>query len=407
MRILLLANAYPPTYMGGESTHVRDLAGGLAKKGHEVLVVHPLPAPGVNDQVVCSKPAERVTVYRVSSKSGTDRVASVNRILSGLLRAIQKERGSIDILHAHSTLFLEGILEWSRQNRRPVVTTVHAVHTAIVYDLLTRKKGSFPGHEEASYRKDIERQTSLCAASAGIVAISRAMASHAQRYFKCESGKIRLIPHGIDADRLIARADAAEIEAIRKSLSVTKGSVILYAGRIEAMKGVSHLAAVWKKLAPVFPECHAVFLGNGSLDPWLRANLSDTPRTHFVDWVVPERATQYYHLAEVVAVPSLIEPFGLVALEAMACGTCVLASNADGLDEIITHDVNGLKVPLTVDEFGDRDIPKALMQEMLAEALQDDALRKRLSASAKQRSRVFSLEQMISQTERFYLEVGS
>jgi glycosyltransferase involved in cell wall biosynthesis len=180
---------------------------------------------------------------------------------------------------------------------------------------------------------------------------------------------------------------------------------VLFSGRVEAIKGVLQLAEACKKMCAKYNDIVFIFLGNGSLDEWLRSYLEGEKRVRFIDWIPHANVIQYYHLADITVTPSLIEAFGLVAVEAMACGTCVIGSNADGLDEVIVDGINGIKIPLIIDAYGDRRLEADQVYDALEEACLEPGWRKQLARNAIERSREFSLNKMIQKTEAIYLDV--
>lgn len=405
MNILIVSNAYPPTYMGGESIHAYNLTTSLKKKGHNPFVVHPAPSPDGRTIIQLTRSKENIHIYRICLREEGNHIHHLNHIFLDIFNRLRKEGKDIDIIHCHSNRFASSLDTLTQRHSIPLVTTIHAIHIATVHDLINRKGTPMDPQESALYTADTERQKNICARSDRIIAISRAMAPLIVKYFDADPKKIRHIYNGINFDRLADFHDRGALEEIKKRLGIGDWTVILFAGRIEPVKGIRPLASACKSLCNKYDEVAFIFLGNGSADDWLRSHLSEFRNIHFIDWLPFVGAIPYYHLADILVVPSLIEPFGLVAVEAMACRTCVISSDADGLDEIISHNLNGIKIPLVVDEYGDRRIRAEDIYNAMERALCEPDWRQSLADQGVKRARDFTLERMVEEMEKVYSEL--
>jgi D-inositol-3-phosphate glycosyltransferase len=176
----------------------------------------------------------------------------------------------------------------------------------------------------------------------------------------------------------------------------------MFAGRIEPLKGVDTLLRAMALIQERFPTvientCVAIIGG----DPWadtldtemarlqeLRATLGIHDLVVFLGAKDQSILPNYYAAAEMVVMPSHYESFGMVALEAMATGTPVIASEVGGLAHLVKHGYNGFHVP-------SRD-PEALAARML-ELLTDDELRARLGRQAKAYAQQFEWDNVAHQ----------
>jgi len=119
---------------------------------------------------------------------------------------------------------------------------------------------------------------------------------------------------------------------------------ILFVGRLVEQKGLEYLLRAMYYVREKFPEVPLKIVGEGPYREWLErlsSNLMLSPQVEFVGWKVGEDLAILYQRARVVVVPSIYEPFGMTALEALACQRPVLASRVGGLSEIVTHRVTG------------------------------------------------------------------
>lgn len=158
--------------------------------------------------------------------------------------------------------------------------------------------------------------------------------------------KIIVIPVGIDLDEFKPLNDIKKIP-----------SSILYVGRLDKRKGVQYLIRAMKHIVKDFPTAKLYIIGNGNL----RNSLEELARREkvnnhvvFLGKVPTNDLIEWYNKAEVFVLPSLFEGFGIVALEAMACGTPVIGTKVPGIVDIIEHEKTGLLVsPKNEKELGE------------------------------------------------------
>ncbi|HEX6308442.1 MAG TPA: glycosyltransferase family 4 protein [Longimicrobiales bacterium] len=147
---------------------------------------------------------------------------------------------------------------------------------------------------------------------------------------------VTMIHNGIDAEPYAAAEPAA--------LGLHPDSIaVAYVGRLVIEKGLPELAAAWRRIAPDHPALHLIIAGIGGYEQAFREQLGDAPRVHWLGYRRDVAAIM--KAADIVVVPSWEEPFGIVALEAMAAGRPVIATCAGGLVEVVEEGVTGRLVP--------------------------------------------------------------
>jgi glycogen(starch) synthase len=149
--------------------------------------------------------------------------------------------------------------------------------------------------------------------------------------------QIEVVPNGVDAATFSPAPD----------WPVDDG-YILFVGRLVEQKGIDTLLKAFGVVLHQCADARLVIAGDGELELYLKRlirNLGFPHRVSFVNWQTGPALVKLYQRAQVVVVPSYFEPFGMVALEAMACGRPVIASSVGGLKEIIEDDVQGYLVP--------------------------------------------------------------
>jgi D-inositol-3-phosphate glycosyltransferase len=260
---------------------------------------------------------------------------------------------------------------------------------------------------EGSYRLEGERR--VLRAADRIIAATPAEQAQLRWLYLADPGKMTVIPPGVDTSHFypIPKDEA------REAAGLPKGErIILFVGRLQPLKGVETLieAATRLRLRDISAQhpVHLVVVGgnpNGTgedTDAEL-ARLRGLTRDLCMDRMVvflgqrdQDKLPYYYSAAEVVVMPSHYESFGMVALEAMACGTPVVASQVGGLAYLVQDGVTGYVVP-------DQD-PEALA-DRLTLLLGDPELRRRMGKQAATYARTFDWENVVAQIAEVYRSV--
>lgn len=156
------------------------------------------------------------------------------------------------------------------------------------------------------------------------------------------------IYNAVDAFKIGRIVKEADTEKIRESLGINNKKVIGVIGRLRSEKGHSVLLNAFGDIVKILPNSVLLIVGDGPDRVHLEEMVEKLGIYGHVKWLgqrVPEEVHELYSIMDIVAVPSLFEGFGFTAAEAMAVGKPVVASNVEGLSEIVQHGVNGLLVP--------------------------------------------------------------
>jgi glycogen synthase len=328
MKALLLTREYPPHIYGGAGVVVDQLSQALARRMAVEVRCFGDRAPRTDAIAVRGyTPWERLR----ADKDGPRFAPALETLSIGL--AMARDAVDADVAHAH-TWYADMAGVWIRMlHRIPLIVTLHSMEPLRPWK--ADQLGS--GYLVSSW---IER-TAVESADR-VIAVSAQMRDDILQHFRVDPWRVVVIHNGIDPDRFkrTDRRDALERWGVTPPY-------VLFVGRITDQKGIFHLLDAAPKLpkgvqlvlcasAPDTPEIEAR----------LRRALPQHPNVKWIDAMVPvEEVVQLYSHAAAFACPSVYEPFGLINLEAMACGTAVVASAVGGILEVVEDGVTGLLVP--------------------------------------------------------------
>lgn len=337
MKALMLSWEYPPHVVGGLGKHVAELAPALSTEGVDVHVVTPRWAGGAEEEQV-----EGVHVYRVEPPPHselTDFVTDAQRTnwrLQDKVREIAQATGGFDVIHAHDWLVAFAASSLKHELRTPLLSTIHATEWG--------RNHGYIGSETS--RAIHSTEWWLVYESWRVIACSQYMADEIGRIFRAPTDKIDVIPNGIDTRRFDA-LEGTDFADFRQHYAAPDERIVFHVGRIVHEKGMGVLVEAAPRVLAGFPQAKFVIAGTGGYLEHARrraAELGVGDKMYFTGFVPDADRDRLFKVADVAVFPSLYEPFGIVALEAMAAGAPVVVSDVGGLGEVVEHNETGLKV---------------------------------------------------------------
>ena len=333
MKILMLTWEYPPRIVGGIARVVNDLSKRLIKDGHEVTVVTYRDSADVpeyeNDKGVN---VYRVDNYMIHPNNFIDWIMQLNfNMLSKATEIINKE-GGFDVIHAHDWLVTYAAKSLKNAYDIPIVATIHATEA-----------GRNSGIHDETQRYINDTEWLLTYEATEVIVNSNYMKNEIQRLFGLPFDKINVIPNGINLSNFTGIERDYDF---RRQYAMDNEKIILYVGRLVYEKGVQHLIAAMPKILLNYHDAKLIIAGRGGMMDELRAeasNLGLNDKIYFTGYLNSKQVQKMYKCADVAVFPSTYEPFGIVALEAMLAGVPTVVSDVGGLDEIVTHGVDGMK----------------------------------------------------------------
>jgi glycogen synthase len=387
MRALILSWEYPPLIEGGLARHVRKLAENLAAQDVDVHVL----ARG-RDEAPTEEEAGGVVIHRVREPARPrdlgEFVAWIEHMNSDMLAAGVEvgDRYDFDVVHGHDWLVASAGHHLANRFRAPFAVTIHATEYG-------RHQGWVDKHPQ-SYIHGVERW--MANRAERVIACSAYMREHVADIYGLEESRVAVIPNGIDPSELVPVDD---LDTLRGRFAEPHEKLVLLVGRLVYEKGFQLALEALPGLIERVGDVRFIVAGSGTAEHELRQQASELGldgHGTFLGWIGDDVLHSLYRIADLTVVPSIYEPFGLVALEAMASGCPCLVADTGGLREVVPNEDVGLR-------FRSRD-PGSLAA--MAERLLTDAeLCDRLVAEASEHVLSFDWSDVARQVGAVYREL--
>lgn len=333
MKVLMFTWEYPPHMVGGLGQHVYDISRFLVLQGVEVHIITPR-VKGYPDQEFNAG----VYVHRVgypTSEANMDNFKcwtfTFNSEAIREAVRLNSKVGRFSVVHAHDWLVAYAGRAVSKIFELPLVTTIHAT-----------EHGRNLGLYTSGQRQIHEIENNLALEADQIICCSQYMQDEICTLFGVHRDMVKIIPNGVDPDQFTSLPDEPRLEIGPQE------KAIVFLGRLVPEKGVWQLISCMPQVLERIPEAKLYIGGRGPQKPILEekvAELGLEEQVVFAGFLKEKDRNYIYDRANAAVFPSLYEPFGIVALEAMATRTPVVVSDVGGLAEIIADRKTGLKVP--------------------------------------------------------------
>jgi D-inositol-3-phosphate glycosyltransferase len=390
---------------GGMNVYVRDFSRELARRGIQVdvftrseddcqpAVKHDL-GPGARVIHVPAGPERPIPVAQIADH--------LDEFVSGVVAFAHSENLTYDLIHSH--YWLSGLVAGRLREIWGPMPIVQMFHT-----LGHMKNRIAQSQAERAPQSRIDGECRVMDIADRIIAATPAEYAQLHWLYGADMDKVAIIPPGVDLERFSPMPK----ELAKNIIGVPEGHKnILFAGRVEPLKGIDTLLkamALMQKHCPILAEKLCVCIIGG--DPWaetpdaemarlqeMRLELGVENLVSFEGAKDQDELPNYYAAAEMVVMPSHYESFGMVALEAMAMGTPVIASEVGGLAFLVQDGENGFLVP-------SRD-PEALAERIYS-LLNDANCQKELGRNALQHAQQYAWPKIVGRMLTVYESLNS
>jgi glycogen(starch) synthase len=393
MNVLILSWEYPPIVAGGLARHVRKLSENLVNEDIEVHVLTRGASLGLGSD---PKPKEEVVngvhVHRVPETTTPRDLDAflkwVDRMNADMLKAGAELAEDADLVHGHDWLVAEAAEALARKAGVPYLTTIHATEYG-------RHQGWVDKHPQ-SHIHAVE--TWMARKADHVIACSHYMRGHVADVYDLDEARISVIPNGIDPDDLEVVDD---LHDLRAKFAAPDERLVLLVGRLVYEKGFQLALDALPGLIRRLGNVRFIVAGSGTHEAELKRQaekLGLMEHGTFLGWIGDDVLHSLYRIADLTVVPSIYEPFGLVALEAMASGCPCIVADTGGLKEVVPNRDVGLRFRA--------ESPRSLAH-WVERVLTDEELRDQLVVEASEHVLRFDWADIAVQTAAVYRRVAA
>ena len=308
---------FPPSHTGGLGVHSYEIVRELTRLGHRVSFLTPFPGPFTPvEGVTFRHPAEARRAsgpeYPSAYWSGGSEDSPFVDSIDGYNAWVGQlgDLGAVDVVHVHDWFGTVGGRSLARRLHRPLIMTVHSTE----YDRSL-------GHP---WQHIVDREQAGIDAATLVIAVSRHLRQQLVERYRADPAKVRVVYNAVRPGPRLERIDPTK-------------RLVLYVGRLAVMKGVDTFLRAAARAATAVPDVLFVVAGEGPEYPRLvalAARLGIGERVMFLGKVSEEEREVLLAGSSVFVLPSVVEPFGIAALEAMAAGVPTIVSRTSGVAEI-------------------------------------------------------------------------
>lgn len=337
MRVLMISWEYPPHMVGGLGRHVADLAPQLAAQGIALTLLTPWSAGALQHEVL----APNLQIVRVPlNERAIDIVTRVTDATAVFLHAahvLWQQHGGFDLIHVHDWLLADVAIALKHHYRRPLIATIHA-----------NERGRRGGDISAPESRAIDAiEWRLTYEAWRVVVCSHYMVQQLACDFSVPQDKIDMVPNGVVIPAIPFHSAHDRLNYRMRYQPYTNAPLLFAVGRLVHEKGWHVLIAALAGIRHTYQHARLVLAGVGGY----RDELQAVAQHHdvlgavtFTGFISDDDRNKLYAVADIAVFPSLYEPFGIVALEAMALQCPVVVSDTGGLREVVQMNRTGILV---------------------------------------------------------------
>ena len=336
MRVLVLSWEYPPHIVGGLGQHVADLAPALARRDIEMHVVTPMRQGGASHEQEGNLFVHRVPAATFDAEDFYAEAWQTNQVLASFCRTLIEQQRSFDLIHNHDWLTAFAAKELKHAYGLPMVATIHATE-------IGRGRGQLQG-TQAHRIHEVEWE--LTYEAWRVICCTDYMRQEMHNIFQTPHDKLDVIPNGVNPAPFEA-LEGNDLSEFRRRFALPHEKIVFHVGRIVGEKGIETLIRSAPAVLANVPDAKFLIAGRGPELDAMRAlvdSLALQDKVELLGFIPDEDRNRLFKVADCAVFPSLYEPFGIVALEAMAARVPVVVSEVGGLREVVEHGETGITV---------------------------------------------------------------
>lgn len=398
---LILSLEYSSGVGGGIGTHVQELSKGLAMAGDSVTLLS--GTVGQPEHFVEGRRSVHLVApdqHQQSGRSIVQGILDYNRTLASYARdKILSSGSSPNLVHCHNWITYPAAAEIARVAGIPVICTIHYLSHPIEPWWGQMPDPEILAQEDYLFRSGHE-----------FIAVSQSIRSLMRDYYSVPERRVRVVYNGVDPGLFHLSMAKESLERLRFTVAPANEKIVLFTGRFHPMKGIPALLKSAALVLQKEPGVRYLMAGQPDSKAFaleFRELLQENPvlkqKITFLGTLSRRRVALLYSVADVALLPSVYDPCPYAAVEAMAAGVPLVASDGGGLAELVDDGVTGINVPVRIHETGLRSVDAQELAEATLLLLRDQDRARRMGKAARQKAtEAYSLETMVRSTREAY-----
>lgn len=403
--VMMLSLEYTPKISGGVGTHVLELSTGLSHNGCRVTVLASssestttLRNGNISIHLISPR---KLSVPGAAPPSMVDGILAFNNdLIAHAQRVVTGNSPLPEIIHFHNWCTFPAAQRLGEIFQCPIVGTVHYISEPV-----ERWWGQTPD------REIVQQESTFFSSIDTIITVSHSMKRIIQHVYTVPAAHIHVIHNGMDFSPFLKWSErSAELSEFKQAFVPRDEKIILFAGRLNPMKGIFALLTSAAQVIEQYPNVRYLIVGEADsrnyMDKLTNLCRALSDKVIWLGKIPRKQLALLYQIADMVVIPSIYEPFGYVAIEAMAAGAPIVASNVGGLLEIIQHGQTGMLVPVHSKQTGTHVVDIEHLTASQLQLLGNEVVAKQLGKAARHAVlRKFDLEKMVQATQDVYRQI--
>ncbi len=398
-KVLFLSMEYGPAISGGAGTYAFELVEGLVGSGHQVTVIsNSLGESRIErrDGLVTCLLSLAAGPHSATQDSPVAGILAWNERLAAAARQLLADGvPRPDLVHCTNWIAFPAARRLAHELDVPLLASIQYLSEPV-----ERWWGQEP--DPAT----VEQERRLCAGADLLLPVSHSMAGILRQTYHVPEERMQVVHNGLDGAALVPRVAAERLARLRASLCGPQDRLVLFAGRLNPMKGVTYLVESAARVAAARPSVRYALAGatdNRAYGEVVRQAIARHPalrgRLLVLGKLPRHQLALLYQAADVAVVPSIYEPCGFASLEAMAAGLPVVGTDVGGISEMIADGETGFLVPVVAVADGRRDVDVDALARAQLTLLDDPQAARRMGEAGRLRlQELFSRERLVTRT---------
>ena len=407
MRVYIIAEQSSRAGIYGVGTYIRSLCDCVEYCGYRCSIIH---LGSEKKSLIVEKDGLGVEHFYFPEIEGMKETPIYYKSIVYILRDLIADREERSFFHLSSHAQLWMIREL--RSYFPDCVVLYSIHyfnwifslsgsTNYLNDILSGNDQAWNAHFAKCIRNDFRQEQILFRKVDKVLCLSRFAYNVVTTIAGIDPNQLFLVYNGLKDERIVRSLE--DIQRIKKKYNLPlHEKIILFAGRLDQVKGVVHIIKAYKELKKEYTDCHLVMIGEGDFPYYLEIAEETCGSILFTGRLAKDKLYELYSIADFGVMQSFHEQCSYVGIEMMMHALPIIGTNSSGLDEMIVEGETGLKLPV-IEQNNSADVDIDLLKDKMLVLLQNSERREYMSQKARERfEKCYSIEVMEQKMSYLY-----